>query len=105
MFQPISKVINLNDRNILRTVVLPVAVATVALATAIIGALIIGSGGGIDGVNGFVESLSGGTSRELGSWGLLAPAWVRVRAGHRVSRQPMWVRDAAGIPGAIPGGR
>lgn len=73
MFQPISKVINLNDRNILRTVVLPVAVATVALATAIIGALIIGSGGGIDGVNGFVESLSGGTSRELGSWGLLAP--------------------------------
>jgi cytochrome c biogenesis protein CcdA len=43
------------------------------LATAIIGALIIGSGGGIDGVNGFVESLSGGTSRELGSWGLLAP--------------------------------
>ncbi len=73
MFQPISKVINLNDRNIMRTVVLPVGVATAALATAIIGALIIGSGGGIDGVNGFVESLSGGTSRELGSWGLLAP--------------------------------
>ena len=73
MFQPISKVINLNDRNIMRTVVLPVVVAIVAFATAIIGALIIGSGGGIDGVNGFVESLSGGTGRELGSWGLLAP--------------------------------
>ena len=73
MFQPISKVINLNDRNIMRTVVLPVGVATVALATAIIGALTIGSGGGIDGVNGFVESLSGGTSRELDSWSLLAP--------------------------------
>ena len=73
MFQPISKVINLNDRNIMRTVVLPVGVATVALATAIIGALTIGSGGGIDGVNGFVESLSGGTSRELDSWSLMAP--------------------------------
>ena len=73
MFQPISKVINLNDRNIMRTVLMPVAVATVALATAVIGAIMIGSGGGIDGINGFVESLSGSSSSTLGGWGLLAP--------------------------------
>ncbi len=64
MFQPISRVINLNDRNFMRTVVLPVVVASVALATAFIGAIVIGSDTGIDGVNLFVERLSG----DSGSW-------------------------------------
>ena len=73
MFQPISRAINLSDRNIMRTIVLPVVVATVALATALIGAIIIGSDSGIDGINGFVESLSGSSSSTLGGWGLLAP--------------------------------
>ena len=73
MFQPISRAINLSDRNIMRTIVLPVVVATVALATAFIGAIIIGSDSGIDGINGFVESLSGSSSSTLGGWGLLAP--------------------------------
>ena len=73
MFQPISRAINLSDRNIMRTVVLPVVVATIALATAFIGAIIIGSDSGIDGINGFVESLSGSSSSTLGGWGLLAP--------------------------------
>ncbi len=67
------KAINLNQINIMRSVVLPVVVATVALATAIVGAIIIGSDSGIDGVNGFVESLSGSSSSTLGGWGLLAP--------------------------------
>ncbi len=66
MFQPISRVINLNDRDIMRTVVLPVVVAAIALATAFIGAIIIGSGSGIDGVNLFVERLSGDSSGWLG---------------------------------------
>ena len=66
MFQPISKVINLNDRDILRTVVLPIVVATVALATAFIGAIIIGSDSGIDDVNLFVERLSGDSGGWLG---------------------------------------
>ena len=67
------RAINLNQVNILRSVLLPVVVATVALTTAIVGALIIGSDSGIDGVNGFVESLSGSSSSTLGGWGLLAP--------------------------------
>ena len=37
-----------------------------ALGVAIIGALLVGSGGGIDGVNGFVELLSGRSGRFLG---------------------------------------
>ena len=73
MFQPISKAINLADRNIMRSIVLPVVVATVALVTAFVGAILIGSDSGIDGVNGFVESLSGSSSSRLGGWGLLAP--------------------------------
>lgn len=48
----------------MRTVVLPVVVASVALATAFIGAIVIGSDTGIDGVNLFVERLSG----DSGSW-------------------------------------
>ena len=73
MFQPISRAVNLADRNIMLTIVLPVVVATVALATAFVGAIIIGSDSGIDGINGFVESLSGSSSSKLGGWGLLAP--------------------------------
>ena len=65
MFQPL-KAINFDDRNLLRTVLLPVIVASVALATAFIGALIIGSDSGIDGVNLFVERLSGDSSSWLG---------------------------------------
>jgi len=64
---------DLEQRNIMRSVVLPVAVATVALATAFIGAVLIGSDSGIDSVNGFVESLSGSSSSKLAGWGLLAP--------------------------------
>jgi len=67
MFQPISKVINLRDRGIMRTVALPVVVATVALATAVIGASIIGTDSGIDDVNLFVERLSGDSGGWLGS--------------------------------------
>ena len=67
------RAINLEQVNIMRSIVLPVVVATIALATAVIGAIIIGSGGGIDGVNGFVESLSGSSSSKLGGWGLAAP--------------------------------
>ncbi len=58
MFQPISKMINLSDRDVMRTIVLPVVVAAVALAIAFIGAIIIGSDSGIDEVNLFVERLS-----------------------------------------------
>ena len=64
MFQPINRMINSNDRNITRTIMMPLGVAAIALATAFIGALIIGRDSGIDDVNLFVERLSG----DSGSW-------------------------------------
>ena len=67
------KMINLSQVNIMRSIVLPVVVATVALTIAIVGAILIGNDSGIDGINGFVESLSGSSSSTLGGWGLLAP--------------------------------
>ena len=73
MSQAIDRAINLDARSITRSIILPVVVATIALATAFVGALIIGSDSGIDGINGFVESLSGSSSSRLGGWGLLAP--------------------------------
>ena len=54
------------ETNLLRSLVLPVLVATTALAVAVIGALIIRGDGGIDGVNGFVEILSGRSGAFLG---------------------------------------
>ena len=54
------------ETNLLRSVVLPVLVATTALAVAVIGALMIRGDGGIDGVNGFVEILSGRSGAFLG---------------------------------------
>ncbi len=56
--------INLNNRDIMRTIFAPIAVSAVALASALIGALIIGNDTGIDGVNLFMERLSG----DSGSW-------------------------------------
>ena len=67
------RAINFEQVNIFRSIVLPVVVATAALATAFIGAIIIGSDSGINGLNGFVESLSGNSSSKLGGWGLAAP--------------------------------
>jgi cytochrome c biogenesis protein CcdA len=56
--------INSNDRNITRTIILPLVVVALSLATAFIGAVILGNDRGIDEVNLFVERLSG----ESGSW-------------------------------------
>ncbi len=64
MFQPISRMVNSNDCNITRTIMMPLGLAAIALATAFIGALIIGRDSGIDDVNLFVERLSG----DSGSW-------------------------------------
>ena len=64
MFRPIVRIINQNERNIMRTLMLPVLVAFVALAVAFIGAILLGRDSGIDDVNLFVERLSG----DSGSW-------------------------------------
>ena len=59
----------------------PGLLAGVALAIAVIGAALIGDGSGIDGINGFVESLSGESSSTFGNLGLLAPLGFAFAAG------------------------
>ena len=58
--------INSNDRNITRTIILPLVVVALSLATAFIGAVILGNDRGIDEVNLFVERLSGASGSWLG---------------------------------------
>ena len=57
----------------LRSLGIPLLVAAVALGVAIVGALILGQDSGVDGVNRFVENLSGMTGSRLGNLGLFAP--------------------------------
>ena len=52
--------------NILKSILFPAGIAALALVIAFVGATLIGSGNGIDGVNGFVEFLSGSSSSYLG---------------------------------------
>jgi len=69
------------DANVWRRIALPVLIASSALAIAFIGAILLGKDSGIDGVNGFVESLSGDSSTFLGDLGLLAPLGFAFAAG------------------------
>ena len=71
-----------------RAVVLPIVVATIALAIAVIGALIVRGGSEIDGVNFFVESLSGGAARQLGGLGIVAPLGFAFGAGLAAAFNP-----------------
>ena len=74
---------------VVRSVILPVCAATVALAIAIIGALLVrGQGSDIDGVNFFVESLSGGAARQLGGLGIIAPLGFAFGAGLAAAFNP-----------------
>ncbi len=63
-----SKTLNtgINAANVWRGVAFPILVAALALTTAVVGALLIGKDSGIDGVNGFVEFLSGRSGSFLG---------------------------------------
>ena len=76
-----SKSTSLRQTAVFRSLGLPAIVATLALVAAFIGAKLIGTSNGIDGVNGFVESLSGGSSSLLGDLGLLAPLGFAFAAG------------------------
>ena len=72
---------SLREANVWRRFALPVLIATGALAVAFIGAILIGQDRGIDGVNGFIEGLSGDSSTFLGDLGLLAPLGFAFAAG------------------------
>ena len=71
-----------------RTVILPIAAATVALAIAVIGALIVRGESDIDGINFFVESLSGGAARQLGGLSVIAPLGFAFSAGLAAAFNP-----------------
>jgi cytochrome c-type biogenesis protein len=79
----ISKAIStsIQRMNVWQSIVLPAVVASVSLSIAFIGALVLGQDSGIDGVNGFVETLSGDSGSFLGGLGLLAPLGFAFAAG------------------------
>ena len=57
----------------LRSLGLPLLVAAVAFGVAVVGAMILGRDSGVDGINGFIENLSGMSGSYLGNLGLFAP--------------------------------
>jgi cytochrome c-type biogenesis protein len=69
------------ETNLLRRVVLPVLVAATAYALAVVGAYLLRDTQGIDGVNGFVEVLSGGSGSFLVGVGLFLPLGFAFAAG------------------------
>lgn len=73
---------------LLRNVIIPVAVGAFALTIAFVGALLVRGGGEIDGVNFFVESLSGGAARQLGGLGIIAPLGFAFGAGVAAAFNP-----------------
>ncbi|MDA1348933.1 MAG: hypothetical protein O3A47_08710, partial [Chloroflexi bacterium] len=66
---------------VLRGLAIPGLVAVASLAVAVAGALLVGDQSGVDGVNGFVETLSGSSSSFLGDLGILAPLGFAFVAG------------------------
>ena len=74
---------SLRQTAVFRRLGLPAIIGTVALVGAFIAAKLIGTGDGIDGVNGFVESLSGGSGSFLG--GLATASFLFAFAAGMVS--------------------
>lgn len=66
------------EPGLLKKVMVPAAVAAVSLTTAFVGALVLGRSDGIDGVNRFVETLSGDSGNVLRG---LAPLGFAYAAG------------------------
>ncbi len=71
-----------------RTVILPIAAAVISLGIAVIGALIVRGDSDIDSINFFVESLSGGASRQLSGLGIIAPLGFAFGAGLAAAFNP-----------------
>lgn len=75
-----------------RQALLPIGAAAVALTVAVVGAMLVrnsgGDDGGIDGVNFFVESLSGGAARGIGGLGVIAPLGFAFGAGMAAAFNP-----------------
>jgi cytochrome c-type biogenesis protein len=72
---------SIRETNLWRGIVLPLVVASLSLSVAVIGAVLLGKDSGIDGINKFVETLSGDSGSFLGDLGLLAPLGFAFAAG------------------------
>lgn len=77
-----------NGSTILRGTVYPALVATIALAIALVGAFLVRGSADIDGVNFFVESLSGNSTSFFGGLGIIAPLGFAFGAGVAAAFNP-----------------
>ncbi len=77
-----------DGRTLVRSFLVPVLVALGALALALIGALVVGGGDSIDGINLFVETLSGSSGTFFGELGIVAPLGFAFGAGLAAAFNP-----------------
>ena len=84
-----NEMISVNDgKTLFKGVLFPVAVAAVALTVAFLGALVIRGDGGIDGINLFVERLSGDSGSFFSGLGVVAPLGFAFGAGVAAAFNP-----------------
>ena len=76
------------NARLLKGVLLPGLVAVISLGVAVVGAFLVRGATGIDGVNGFVESLSGRSGSFVGGLGVLAPLGFAFGAGLAAAFNP-----------------
>ena len=67
---------------------LPAVVAGISLTVAVIGAILVRDSAGVDGVNSFVETLSGNSSSYFGGLGLIGPLGFAFAAGVAAAFNP-----------------
>ena len=79
---------DVNGRTLAKNVLLPALVATAALAIAFFGALAIRGDGGIDGINLFVERLSGSSGSFFSGLEIVAPLGFAFGAGIAAAFNP-----------------
>ena len=72
---------SIQETNMWQAIGLPTVVASLSISIAVIGAIILGKDSGIDGINKFVEILSGNSGTVLGNLGMLAPLGFAFAAG------------------------
>jgi cytochrome c biogenesis protein CcdA len=77
-----------NGTGLLKSVVIPGLVGIVALSIAFFGALLVKDSSGVDGINFFVETLSGRSSSFVGGLGLIAPLGFAFGAGVAAAFNP-----------------
>ena len=77
-----------DGRTVVRSVLVPALVAIGALGIALLGALAFGGGDSIDGINLFVETLSGNSGSFFGDLGVIAPLGFAFGAGVAAAFNP-----------------